>query len=394
MNTISGLSRLNFHFRAVTLKFLFSVVLAGMLSPSVLAQPFAVGSTEFTWPDPSRNNRQIAVKAYYPAVSSGTDTAPAEGTFPSIVFGHGFVMSYTAYENLWEYYVPKGYIFLMVDMENTFSPSHENFGRDILFTGKTFQQKSQSESTFPLYQKHSGKTGFAGHSMGGGASVLAASFEPSFPHLVVGMAPAETNPSAVAAAPAVNAPYLIFAGTSDAVTPPAEHQIPIYNALGSSCKFLVSMNGAAHCYYANANGPCDLGETVSGGNITLTREEQQAKVNAVLEPLFAVFLKGLSAQSDAFESSLLQSGIETTVGCGLSMDENAYAEILIFPNPAKESVYIATSGASEKQVMLTDISGKSWIISIVNNSVDLSGFASGMYFLKGESFQAKLIIEK
>lgn len=394
MNTISILSRLNFHFRAITLPFLFTVVLAGMLSPALLAQPFAVGSTEFTWPDPARNNRQVAVKAYYPAVSAGADATPAQGTFPSVVFGHGFVMSYTAYENLWQYYVPKGYIFLMVDMENSFSPSHENFGRDILFTGKTFQQKSQSESTFPLYQKHSGKTGFAGHSMGGGASVLAASFEPSFPHLVVGMAPAETNPSAVAAAPAVDAPYLIFAGTGDAVTPPADHQIPIYNALGSSCKFLVSISGGAHCYYANANGPCDLGETVSGGNITLTREEQQAKVNAVLEPLFAVFLKGINAQSDAFESSLQQSGVETTVGCGLSVEEDAVSQTLIFPNPAKESVYITNPDASEKQVTLTDITGKSWIIPMVNNSVDLSGFASGMYFLRGNRFQSKLIIEK
>ncbi len=396
MNTISTFSRLNLHNHCIISCFLFvGGMLAGIFSGSVSAQPFSVGSTEFTWPDPARNNRQVAVKAYYPALSAGVNAPAAGGTFPSIVFGHGFVMSYTAYENLWEYFVPKGYIFLMVDMENSFSPSHENFGRDILFTGQTFEQKSQSESTFPLYQKHSGKTGFAGHSMGGGASVLAASFEPSFPHLVVGMAPAETNPSAVAAAPIVDAPYLIFAGTGDAVTPPADHQIPIYNALGSSCKFLVSMIGASHCYYANANGPCDLGETVSGGNITLTREDQQLIVNTVLEPLFAVFLKGLSAQTDAFESSLQQSGVETTIGCGLSTEEHSVSQTLIFPNPAKESVNIITlTGASEKQVMLTDISGKSWIIPVVNNSVDLSGFASGLYFLKGDRFQSKLIIEK
>ena len=394
MSVTTFSSRFYTYTLSISFHALFTGVFACLFSVSVSAQPFSVGSAEFTWPDPARNNRQVAVKAFYPAISPGVNAPAAEGTFPSIVFGHGFVMSYTAYENLWQYYVAKGYIFLMVDMENSFSPSHENFGRDILFTGKTFEQKSQSESTFPLYQKHSGKTGFAGHSMGGGASVLAASFEPSFPDLVIGMAPAETNPSAVAAAPAVAAPYLIFAGTGDAVTPPADHQIPIYNALGSACKFLVSMSGAAHCYYANANGPCDLGETVSGGSITLTREEQQLKVNAVLDPLFAVFLKGLSAQSDAFESSLLQSGVETTIGCGLSIGEDVVPQTLIFPNPAKESVFIAHPDASDKQVTLIDITGKSWIIPVVNNSVDLRGFASGMYFLRGSRIQAKLIIEK
>jgi hypothetical protein len=282
----------------------------------------------------------------------------------------------------------------MVDMENSFSPSHENFGRDILFTGKTFQQKAQSETNFPLYQKHSGKTAFAGHSMGGGASVLAASFDPAFPDLVVGMAPAETNPSAVAAAPSVTAPYLIFAGTGDAVTPPTQHQVPIYNALGSSCKFLVSITGGAHCYYANPNTACDLGETVSGGNITLSRAEQQAKMNSVLEPLFEVFLKNLNGQLDAFESSLVQPGLATTMGCGLSLVNSETETVSIFPNPASDLISISGLAPDEKYVTLTDISGKSRQLPVHESSVDVSGLSAGLYVLSGRNFRLKIILNK
>ncbi len=375
-------------------KLMIPLLIGLWLSPLLSAQNFSVGSAEFTWPDPARNNRQVQVKAFYPALTAGANTTPADGTFPSVVFGHGFVMSYTAYENLWQYFVPKGYIFLMVDMENTFSPSHENFGRDILFTGKTFQQKSQSETNFPLYQKHSGRTAFAGHSMGGGASVLAASFDPAFPDLVVGMAPAETNPSAVAAAAAVTAPYLIFAGTGDAVTPPAQHQIPIYNALGSSCKFLVSITGGAHCYYANPNTACDLGETVSGGNITLTRAEQQTKMNSVLEPLFEVFLKNLNAQLDAFESSLVQSGLETTIGCGLNTEIAEISSVSIFPNPTSGQILITGLSAEEKVLTLTDLSGKTRNIPVTESMIDLSGFSAGVYVLSGRNLRQKVVLNK
>ena len=64
---------------------------------------------------------------------------------------------------------------------------------------------------------------------------------------IVGLAPAETNPSAIGVCANISVPALIFSGSSDGVTPPAEHHLPIYQGIASSCKSFVSITGGAHC---------------------------------------------------------------------------------------------------------------------------------------------------
>jgi hypothetical protein len=59
------------------------------------------------------------------------------------------------------------------------------------------------------------------------------------------LAPAETDPSAIATDPNVSVPDLIYSGSSDWVTLPTDHQIPIYDGLDSKCKTFVSIIGGA-----------------------------------------------------------------------------------------------------------------------------------------------------
>ncbi|MBL0097389.1 MAG: hypothetical protein IPP46_13585 [Bacteroidetes bacterium] len=73
------------------------------------AQPFAIGNTTVTFTDPSSGNRAIETDIYYPAVSPGSNSAVAGSNgekFPVIVFGHGFVMTVSAYQNIWSALVP------------------------------------------------------------------------------------------------------------------------------------------------------------------------------------------------------------------------------------------------------------------------------------------------
>lgn len=114
------------------------------------------------------------------------------------------------------------------------------------------------------------------------------------------MAPAETTPSAISAAPNVTVPALIFSGSADGVTPPADHHIPIYQGLTSTCKSFVSITGGAHCYYANSNFNCDFGESTSSPNISITREAQQLATYTVLDPWFDFKLKGICDSYGAF----------------------------------------------------------------------------------------------
>jgi len=103
------------------------------------AQSFPVGHTTITFNDVSRTggfgsgggpSRQIQTEIYYPAVSAGNNTAVANGEFPVIVFGHGFAMSWDAYQNLWDDLASKGYLIAFPRTEGSLipAPSHNNFG--------------------------------------------------------------------------------------------------------------------------------------------------------------------------------------------------------------------------------------------------------------------------
>ena len=70
------------------------------------AQPFLIGHKQQVFIDASRSNRTIDAEIYYPANSSGDDVPLANGTFPTLVFGHGFVMTWNSYDYLWiEHYL-------------------------------------------------------------------------------------------------------------------------------------------------------------------------------------------------------------------------------------------------------------------------------------------------
>ena len=61
-----------------------------------------IGHMTKTFVDASRSNRNIQTEIYYPATSAGNNTPASMGEYPVIVFGHGLVMTWDTYTNLWE----------------------------------------------------------------------------------------------------------------------------------------------------------------------------------------------------------------------------------------------------------------------------------------------------
>jgi len=295
-----------------------------------LAQ-FAIGTRTITYNDPARTGgfgsgggpgRQIQCEVYYPSTTSGTNTAVADGQFPIIVFGHGFAMSWDAYQNIWQHLVPQGYIIIFPRTEGGLfpAPSHNDFGLDLaLVSERLLEENNNSSSSF--YQKINGNSAIMGHSMGGGATILAAQNNSNI-KTIIGLAPAETNPSAIAAAVNGTVPTLILSGSSDGVTPPAEHHIPIYEVLSSSCKSFVSITGGAHCYFANTNFNCDFGEGASSSNISITRNQQQAYMNSLVTPWLDFYLKGECSGYTEFQTAAAANGLVLTQSC-------AYTPMLI-----------------------------------------------------------------
>lgn len=223
------------------------------------AQNYAVGHVSTTFVDASRNDRNIPVEIYYPAGQAGDNVPLADdASFPTLIFGHGFVMGYDAYQNIWEMLVPSGFVMVFPKTEGGLSPSHLEFGKDLAFCVEGMQELDDDPNS--VFFGHLSQTSaLMGHSMGGGAAFIGMQQNPAITALAV-LAPAETNPSAIGAASSVNAPSLIIAGANDCITPPSANQLPMYNALSGECKTYVSILGASHCQMSDFNFLCQIGE--------------------------------------------------------------------------------------------------------------------------------------
>tara|TARA_B100000508_G_scaffold137355_1_gene131559 strand:+ start:72617 stop:74314 length:1698 start_codon:yes stop_codon:yes gene_type:complete len=263
------------------MKNLLLSITAILVAVIAFSQNHPIGHTTIMFEDPERNNRQIETEIYYPATSAGDDTPAVNGEFPVIVFGHGFVMAWSAYENLWTEFVPRGYIMAFPRTEgNAFSTDHQQFGWDLEFLVTAMQQQGADQNSV-LFEAVAPETALMGHSMGGGAAFLAADSLCNNGNqnlkTLIGLAPAESNSngvSSIASATEVTVPSFILSGVQDGVTPPADHHIPMYNNLASDCKTILHIIGGAHCYFANSNFNCDFGEGTSSTGISISRQEQ------------------------------------------------------------------------------------------------------------------------
>ena len=298
--------------------FAFLLIFAPFLT---LAQ-FPIGSRTITYNDPARSNRAIECEIYYPGVTVGNNAEVATGAFPIIVFGHGFAMQVGAYPNWREEFVPEGYIMVFPTTEGSlFSPNHGEFGADLRFLVNKMQGEGGNNAS-PFFQHVADRSAIIGHSMGGGATILGAS-NFSGVDCIVGLAPAETNPSAIAAAANVSAPALILSGSSDGVTPPSDHHIPIYDALGSDCKYFVSIENGSHCYFASNTVTCTLGEIIPG---SLPAEDQRQVSYAVCRPWFNYFLKDDCNAWDDFQTALSTETDLGTVNAVCTVDAPVIAD--------------------------------------------------------------------
>jgi dienelactone hydrolase len=308
----------------ITISKCFLILLIGLCaSPFVVAQNLFVGHTTLTFNDPTRTGgfgsgagagRQIQTEIYYPAAAAGENVAVANGQFPLIVFGHGFAMNWDAYANIWQALVPAGYVMAFPRTESGLfpSPSHNDFGLDIALVAQKMSEQAQL-STSLFYGKLTDYTCAMGHSMGGGAAVLAASQNGLF-DCYLGLAPAETSPSAISAAAALQIPALILSGSNDGVTPPAQHHLPIYDAIPHECKSFANLIGGGHCYFANVNFNCDFGESTTSTGIILTRTEQQSLMYQQIFSWLSYFLNSSCVGYEAFMDYPVP-GIDLTTTC-------------------------------------------------------------------------------
>lgn len=350
-----------------------------------LAQSYNIGHTNMAFFDEARN-RSISTEIYYPADETGENVELANGGFPVIVFGHGFLMAYEAYANFWTELVPKGYIMAFPTTEMSLSPAHEELGADIRFVADEVLNLNNNESTI-FYNSIYAKIALMGHSMGGGASLLASENNANI-STVINFAAAETSPSAIMAAANVNVPALIFSGEEDCVAPEIENQIPMYEAINSDCKTLIKVKNGGHCYFADNNFACNLGETFCGNDFVITREEQHETTFAFLNLWLDYTLNGNENALEEFNETILTSDLVNyeQVCASLNTNENIYNDtIAIYPNPVKNELTIKIPGeACNGKYTVSNLYGQIVQQNKTINcktSINVSALAKGVYVL-------------
>ncbi len=237
-----------------------------------------------------------------------------------------------------------------------------------------------------------------GHSIEGGAAIVAASQVEV--NTLVTFAPAKLRFNTTTPALAVFEESIVFSGSADGVTKPNENHIPLYESLGSSCKYFISITGGAHCYYAKPNGYCDFGERFSSRYITITRSEQQEIMFTYVIPWLDYKLKNNHEAYELFQNTLLNAtdityenecNNNSRIAIG-ELPETSF-DVQIGPNPVRSFVKINTSDEYEiERVEVYNNSGKLFLNS-KSKQLDLSALKRGIYLMKvysnGKLFRRK-----
>jgi Secretion system C-terminal sorting domain/Chlorophyllase len=353
-------------------------------------QPFAIGHSTINFIDSSRGNRSIATEIYYPADVAGNNvpfTMATMQTFPVLTFGHGFVMTWDAYQKIWESLVPKGYIMAFPKTEAGLSPSHIEFGKDLAFVSRQIFNLGMLQSTV-FFGRVSLMNAVMGHSMGGGAAFLAPQFDSNIKTIVT-LAAAETSPSAIAAATSLVLPAFVLAGENDCVAPPAANQLQMYSSLSSVCKTYVSINGGSHCQMANNNFLCNFGESTCSPQPTITRDEQ----HLVLEDYLVLWLDS-QLKSDCVAGQGFNNLIDTDSRityqkncsqCEPLQNVNNLKEnsLSLFPNPFSTFLYVRNVGGGTYRIKIYDSAAR--VISTMKiesdeGFIDTTFLSSGIYW--------------
>lgn len=375
---------------------MFIFVLIRCITP-VPAQAFSIGHTTINFSDTVRS-RSIQTELYYPSDADGENVSFTQQTtdaFPVLVFGHGFLMSWDAYRNLWEALVSQGYIMAFPVTETGFTPSHDELGKDLAFLANRIREECNDVLSL-FYQRVDSAVCVMGHSMGGGASFLAASQSSAFT-AIANLSAAETNPSAIAAASTISLPALLFAGENDCVTPPATNQQLMYDALASTCKTLVTIHGGSHCQMAESNVFCNLGESSCSPAPAISRAEQHDIINRFILPWLDFYLKGNCQSGSAFDSLVNADTAVTVQGnCQLcisttSTEISPMQKLTFFPNPVSQDLLIHWRNESLDayvQVEVFDVYGRMILDQKVPSGpilqVSFRGMAEGIYHVQAK----------
>ena len=192
-------------------------------------------------------------------------TKAADHAYPVVGFGHGFAQSSFRYDSTLRALAGRGYVVIAPNTQTSLFPSHSAFADDLVAAVDWAADKVPSADPE--------ETAVVGHSMGGGAALLAADRDSDLA-AVATLAAAETSPSAVKAAAGIDVPALFVVGSQDGVVKPSTTR-RMYEAKPSPASW-VSITGGYHCGFLDSSSffglGCDSGSISRSTQLAITTQ--------------------------------------------------------------------------------------------------------------------------
>ncbi len=255
---------------------------AGAQPPDYAAGgPFNAGWQQVTVSRPGGST--FAARLFYPATATG-EGAPYAGDlapYPAISFGHGYLTSRSYYQSTLEHLATWGYFVMATESGMDLFPNHSNYADDLRHCLTYLEGGNADPISWLFSQVDTAHFGLSGHSMGGGASILAAARDPRVVALA-NLAAAETSPSSTAAMADVRVPVRLIVGSADGIVSP-NTTLGMYNN-GRAPKQFSNIQGGWHCGFLDSyNLFCDSGP--------MPRADQLRQTRRLLTEFFNLYLK-------------------------------------------------------------------------------------------------------
>jgi triacylglycerol lipase len=199
--------------------------------------PFAIRSTSVSSSVSGFGGGQL----YYPTAS---------GTYGAIAVSPGYTGTSSTMTFWGERLASHGFVVIVIDT-NTLFDQPDSRARQ-LKAALDYLATQNGRSSSPIYRKvDTSRLAVAGHSMGGGGTLLAARDNPSY-KAAIPMAPWNLSSTAFRT---VSVPTMIFGCQDDTIAPVSSHAIPFYNAIPSSTrKNYVEIRNDDHFCVMNGGG--------------------------------------------------------------------------------------------------------------------------------------------
>lgn len=267
---------------------------------SAFDQPGPYPVTESVVSVPREDGPAFDSLFFYPGDAAALAGGPAR--FPGVVFAHGFLSPPELYRQTCRHLASHGFLVLAPRSALEPFPDHSAYAEDIRACLTYLESGNGTPGSLLFQRVATDRLGLTGHSMGGGASVLAASRDDRVRALAP-IAAAETRPSAIAAAPALAVPTMYLTGSLDAITPSFRHTAPMTEAMTAPWVWM-DLRGGSHCGFVSFPLPafvCDEAAIPLARQLELTHRYLTAFFKLHLEDDVAAWAQiwGVNARVDA-----------------------------------------------------------------------------------------------